>query len=212
MLIPLIFPIDCPLWIVALSVIFAVVIGKEVFGGTGMNILNPALLARGFAFFAYPTKLSGDKVWVSDGYTDAISGETALGELATLVKDNVSTEQVNNVLSNFSSWYLQFMNSFSRFYSRFYWRNICTGCFNWSFYFTCNRSWFLENNVFPLLGGFFMASIFIFVGANPFMELNPIHQLCIGGFMFAIVFMATDPVSAAQTNTGKLIYGFCVGF
>ena len=116
MLIPLIFPIDCPLWIVALSVIFAVVIGKEVFGGTGMNILNPALLARGFAFFAYPTKLSGDKVWVSDGYTDAISGETALGELATLVKDNVSTEQVNNVLSNFSSeGSYSLMNSFLGF-------------------------------------------------------------------------------------------------
>ena len=213
MLIPLIFPIDCPLWIVALSVIFAVVIGKEVFGGTGMNILNPALLARGFAFFAYPTKLSGDKVWVSDGYTDAISGETALGELATLVKDNVSTEQVNNVLSNFSSeGSYSLMNSFLGFIPGSIGETsvlavligasilLITGLGSWRIMFSA------------LLGGFFMASIFKLWGANPFMELNPIHQLCIGGFMFAIVFMATDPVSAAQTNTGKLIYGFLCGF
>ena len=213
MLIPLIFPIDCPLWIVALSVIFAVVIGKEVFGGTGMNILNPALLARGFAFFAYPTKLSGDKVWVSNGSTDAISGETALGELATLVKDGVTNDYQETVLSNFSSdGSYSLLNSFLGFIPGSIGETsvvavligaailLITGLGSWRIMFSA------------LVGGFFMASIFYFWNANGFMSLNPIHQLCIGGFMFAIVFMATDPVSAAQTNTGKLIYGFLCGF
>ena len=213
MLIPLIFPIDCPLWIVALSVIFAVVIGKEVFGGTGMNILNPALLARGFAFFAYPTKLSGDKVWVSNGSTDAISGETALGELATLVKDGVTNDYQETVLSNFNSdGAYSLLNSFLGFIPGSIGETsviavligaailLITGLGSWRIMFSA------------LVGGFFMASIFYFWNANGFMSLNPIHQLCIGGFMFAIVFMATDPVSAAQTNTGKIIYGFLCGF
>ena len=213
MLIPLIFPIDCPLWIVALSVIFAVVIGKEVFGGTGMNILNPALLARGFAFFAYPTKLSGDKVWVSQGSTDAISGETALGQLATLVKDNVPQNHVDGVLSNFGSdGSYSLMNSFLGFIPGSIGETsvvailigavilLVTGLGSWRIMFSA------------FIGGFFMAAIFFIWGANDFMTLNPIHQLCIGGFMFAIVFMATDPVSAAQTNTGKFIYGFLCGF
>ena len=213
MLIPLIFPIDCPLWIVALSVIFAVVIGKEVFGGTGMNILNPALLARGFAFFAYPTKLSGDKVWVSNGSTDAISGETALGELATLVKDGVTNDYQETVLSNFNSdGAYSLLNSFLGFIPGSIGETsviavligaailLITGLGSWRI--MCSA----------LVGGFFMASIFYFWNANGFMSLNPIHQLCIGGFMFAIVFMATDPVSAAQTNTGKIIYGFLCGF
>ena len=213
MLIPLIFPIDCPLWIVALSVIFAVVIGKEVFGGTGMNILNPALLARGFAFFAYPTKLSGDKVWVSEGNTDSISGETALGELATLVKDGVADQYEATVLSNFSNdGTYSLFNSFLGFIPGSIGETSVVAILIGAaiLLITGLGSWRIMSSA--LIGGFFMASIFYFWGANGFMSLNPIHQLCIGGFMFAIVFMATDPVSAAQTNTGKLIYGFLCGF
>ena len=213
MLIPLIFPIDCPLWIVALSVIFAVIIGKEVFGGTGMNILNPALLARGFAFFAYPTKLSGDKVWVSEGYTDSISGETALGELATLVKDGVTNDYQETVLSNFSSdGAYSLLNSFLGFIPGSIGETSVVAVLIGAaiLLITGLGSWRIMSSA--LVGGFFMASIFYFWNANGFMSLNPIHQLCIGGFMFAIVFMATDPVSAAQTNKGKIIYGFLCGF
>ena len=207
MLIPLIFPIDCPLWIVAISVAFAVVIGKEVFGGTGMNILNPALLARAFAFFAYPTKLSGDKVWVSQASNvDGISGETALGQLATLVKDK-SSEASDVLSSNFG-----IMDSFLGFIPGSIGETsvfailigaailIFTGIGSWRIIFS------------GILGGFIMALIFNLWNANGFMGLNPFHQLFIGGFMFGIVFMATDPVSAAQTNKGKYIYGFLCGF
>tara|TARA_B100000674_G_scaffold290178_1_gene240530 strand:- start:2599 stop:3768 length:1170 start_codon:yes stop_codon:yes gene_type:complete len=207
MLIPLIFPIDCPLWIVAISVAFAVVIGKEVFGGTGMNILNPALLARAFAFFAYPTKLSGDKVWVSQASNvDGVSGETALGQLATLVKDK-SSEASDVLSSNFG-----IMDSFLGFIPGSIGETsvlailigaailIFTGIGSWRIIFS------------GILGGFIMALIFNLWNANGFMGLNPFHQLFIGGFMFGIVFMATDPVSAAQTNKGKYIYGFLCGF
>ena len=97
MLIPLTMPIDVPLWMLALSVIFAVVVGKEVFGGTGMNILNPALTARAFIFFAYPTKMSGDKVWVSSAESiDGITGETALGQLASMVDINPTSQNIIN--------------------------------------------------------------------------------------------------------------------
>ena len=207
MLIPLIFPIDCPLWIVAISVAFAVVIGKEVFGGTGMNILNPALLARAFAFFAYPTKLSGDKVWVSQASNvDGVSGETALGQLATLVKDK-SSDATDVLSSNFG-----IMDSFLGFIPGSIGETsvlailigaailIITGIGSWRIIFS------------GILGGFIMALIFNLWNANGFMGLNPFHQLFIGGFMFGIVFMATDPVSAAQTNKGKYIYGFLCGF
>ena len=207
MLIPLIFPIDCPLWIVAISVAFAVVIGKEVFGGTGMNILNPALLARAFAFFAYPTKMSGDKVWVSDASNiDAISGETALGQLATLVKDKSS--EATDVLS--SSFGL--MDSFLGFIPGSIGETSVVAILIGAaiLLFTGIGSWRIIFSGF--FGGFIMALIFNLWNANGFMGINPFHQLCLGGFMFGIVFMATDPVSAAQTNKGKYIYGFLCGF
>ena len=204
MLIPLIFPIDCPLWIVAISVAFAVIIGKEVFGGTGMNILNPALLARAFAFFAYPTKMSGDKVWVANESVDGISGETPLGQLATLVKDKT--------LDSVDTLSYSFMDSFLGFIPGSIGETsvvailigaavlLFTGIGSWRIIFS------------GLLGGFVMALIFNLWDANGFMGLNPFHQLFLGGFMFGIVFMATDPVSATQTNKGKYIYGFLCGF
>ena len=195
MLIPLIFPIDCPLWIVAISVAFAVVIGKEVFGGTGMNILNPALLARAFAFFAYPTKLSGDKVWVSQASNvDGVSGETALGQLATLVKDK-SSEASDVLSSNFG-----IMDSFLGFIPGSIGETSVLAILIGAviLIFTGIGSWRIILS--GILGGFIMALIFNLWNANGFMGLNPFHQLFIGGFMFGIVFMATDPVSAAQTN------------
>ncbi len=207
MLIPLIFPIDCPLWIVAISVAFAVVIGKEVFGGTGMNILNPALLARAFAFFAYPTKLSGDKVWVSQAsYVDGVSGETALGQLATLVKDK-SSDATDVLSSNFG-----IMDSFLGFIPGSIGETSVLAILIGAaiLIFTGIGSWRIISS--GILGGFIMALIFNLWNANGFMGLNPFHQLFIGGFMFGIVFMATDPVSAAQTNKGKYIYGFLCGF
>ena len=207
MLIPLIFPIDCPLWIVALSVAFAVVIGKEVFGGTGMNILNPALLARAFAFFAYPTKLSGDKVWVANASSlDGVSGETALGQLATLVKDKSS--EASDVLSA----KFGIMDSFLGFIPGSIGETSVLAILIGAaiLIFTGIGSWRIISS--GILGGFIMALIFNLWNANGFMGLNPFHQLFIGGFMFGIVFMATDPVSAAQTNRGKYIYGFLCGF
>ena len=207
MLIPLIFPIDCPLWIVAISVAFAVVIGKEVFGGTGMNILNPALLARAFAFFAYPTKLSGDKVWVSHASNvDGVSGETALGPLATLLKDK-SSEASDVLSSNFG-----IMDSFLGFIPGSIGETSVLAILIGAaiLIFTGIGSWRIILS--GILGGFIMALIFNLWNANGFMGLNPFHQLFIGGFMFGIVFMATDPVSAAQTNKGKYIYGFLCGF
>jgi len=217
MLIPLIFPIDCPLWIVAISVAFAVVIGKEVFGGTGMNILNPALLARAFAFFAYPTKLSGDKVWVSSGdklwssseVVDGVTGETVLGKVATLVKDNspgFETLKLNN--QDFPT----LMDAFLGFVPGSIGETSVVAILIGAaiLLFTGIGSWRIIAS--GLLGGFVMALIFNLWGANGFMDLNPFYQLCLGGFMFGIVFMATDPVSAAQTNKGKYIYGFLCGF
>lgn len=212
MLIPLVMPIDVPLWMLALSVIFAVVIGKEVFGGTGMNILNPALTARAFIFFAYPTKMSGDKVWVHNGETiDAISGETALGELASLSKlDVVSNQSVFNQLfssEGMYSLYNSFIGTIPGSVGETSVVAILIGAF--ILLFTGVGSRIIMVSMF--LGGLLMAYIFNLLDVNLFMSLPAIHQLCIGGFFFGMVFMATDPVSAAQTNQGKFIYGFLCG-
>jgi Na+-transporting NADH:ubiquinone oxidoreductase subunit B len=215
MLIPLTMPIDVPLWMLALSVIFAVVIGKEVFGGTGMNILNPALTARAFIFFAYPTKMSGDKVWVhSADKIDGVSGATALGQLASLVDIDPNDETVISKISEFSSdGAYSLSNSFL---------GIIPGSVGETsviaimigaaiLLFTGVGSFRIMASMF--IGGLSMAYVFNLVApdTNLFMSLDPIHQLCIGSFLFGMVFMATDPVSAAQTNKGKIIYGFLCG-
>ena len=212
MLIPLIMPIDVPLWMLAISVIFAVVIGKEVFGGTGMNILNPALTARAFLFFAYPTKMSGDKVWVHDGYTDAISGETALGQLAAMT--DIDPNNSDTLMGSFSnegvfSLYNAFIGIIPGSIGETSVIAILIGAF--ILLFTGVGSRVIMVSMF--LGGLFMAYIFNMLGleTNLFMALSPLHQLCLGGFLFGTVFMATDPVSATQTNIGKIIYGFLCG-
>ena len=215
MLIPLIMPVDVPLWMLAMSVIFAVIIGKEVFGGTGMNILNPALTARAFIFFAYPTKMSGDKVWVhSADKIDGVSGETALGQLASLVDVNPTNQDVMNKISDFSSdgaysLYNSFLGIIPGSIGETSVLAIMLGAF--VLLFTGIGSFRIMASMF--IGGVSMAYVFHWVApdTNLFMSLNPIHQICIGGFLFGMVFMATDPVSAAQTNKGKIIYGFLCG-
>ena len=195
LLIPMIMPVDIPLWMVAISVAFAVLIAKEAFGGTGMNILNPALTARAFAFFAYPTYMSGNKVWVSEASNvDSISGETILGYLAAgqnidySVMDMFMGSIPGSIAETSTFWVI--IGALIL---------VLTGVGSWRII------------VSGILGGAFMGFIFNLLGLNPLMEFSWINHLIVGGFAFGIVFMATDPVSASQTNMGKWIYGFLVG-
>ncbi len=195
MLIPLIVPPDIPLWMLALSIVFAVIIGKEVFGGTGMNILNPALTARAFLFFAYPQDMSGDKVWISDK-ADAFSGATPLGDAL-----------VGN-FENLPSAMDMFIGIIPGSVGETSTVAILIGAV--ILLFTGVASWRVMFSVFA--GGYIMGLIFNFFGANEYMELPAHYHLIMGGFAFGAVFMATDPVTAAQTNRGKYIYGFLIGF
>ncbi len=195
LLIPMIMPIDIPLWMVAISVAFAVVIAKEAFGGTGMNILNPALTARAFAFFAYPTYMSGNKVWVSEASkVDAISGETILGSLA-------AGEEVN--YSIIEMFYGSIPGSIAET------SVLCILIGALILILTGVGSWRIMLS--GVLGASLVGFLFNLWGANSLMSFSWINHLLVGGFAFGIVFMATDPVSASQTNKGKWIYGFLVG-
>ncbi|MBP7155953.1 MAG: NADH:ubiquinone reductase (Na(+)-transporting) subunit B, partial [Flavobacteriales bacterium] len=204
MLIPLVMPVDTPLWMVAVGAAFAVIIGKEVFGGTGMNILNVALTARAFLFFAYPTMMSGDKVWVNTSVeegqqvVDGFSGATSLGYAAT--------GQVDKVTS--------MMDSFWGIEAGSIGETSVVACLIGALVLliTGIGSWRIMLSVF--LGGLAMSAIFNAVGpglGNEYMQIPMLHQLMLGSFFFGLVFMATDPVTASQTNTGKWIYGFLIG-
>ena len=210
MLVPLIVPIDIPLWMLAVAVIFGVVIGKEVFGGTGMNILNPALTIRAFLFFAYPTWMSGDKVWVHGakemaGQPDAISGETILGSLAQ------NHEPIYSIWDSFWGFIPGSVGETSTFL-------ILIGAL--FLIFTKIGSWRIMLSA--VLGALAMGLIFNGVvdagwikdGSNFYGLMSETfwHHLVIGGLAFGIVYMATDPVTASQTNKGKWIYGFLIGF
>lgn len=208
MLIPLIMPIDIPLWMLAISVIFAVVIGKEVFGGTGMNILNPALTARAFAFFAYPTYMSGDKVWINtsteagQSVVDGFSGATVLGDYATGGTVQYSTMDM----------FLGFIPGSIGETSTV---AIIIGAI--ILLYTGIASWrIMLSGLIGALAMGFIFNAFAEYAISPeqrtFMAVAPWQQLIMGGFAFGLVFMATDPVSAAQTDKGKWIYGFLVGF
>ncbi|MCF6212956.1 MAG: NADH:ubiquinone reductase (Na(+)-transporting) subunit B [Flavobacteriaceae bacterium] len=197
MLIPLIMPVELPLWMLALAVIFAVVLGKEVFGGTGMNILNPALLARAFAFFSYAPYMSGDKVWVADAAkVDAISGETLLGHLAT--GHDIASHSVMDMFMGYIPGSIGETSVLM----------ILIGAA--LLIFTGVASWRIMLS--SVIGASVMGLIFNVLAVNPLMALPWWQHLIIGGFAFGIVFMATDPVSSAQTTKGKWIYGFFVGF
>jgi Na+-transporting NADH:ubiquinone oxidoreductase subunit B len=226
MLIPLVMPVDCPLWMVAVGTAFAVVIAKEVFGGTGMNILNVALTARAFMFFAYPTQMSGNNVWFHTGYSDSLAaaaspnvidtytGATPLG----LLVDTPDGSTISSVIANvgggfdFSLW-----NSFMGFIPGSIGSTsvlmcligaailIATGIGSWRI-----MAWAVVGGA--LMGGFFnyLGSLEAFAD-NLYLDIPWYHQLCLGGFAFGVVFMATDPVSAAQTTRGKMWYGLLIG-
>ena len=216
MLVPLIVPVDIPLWMLAVAVAFGVVIGKEVFGGTGMNILNPALTIRAFLFFAYPTWMSGDKVWVHGAVErdqaiaageslDAISGETILGSLA---QGREAGYEVMDMFFGFipgsvgeTSTLLILLGGLFLIFSKIgSWRIMLSstiGAIAMGLIFNgvVDSGWITEGSKFYGL-----------------MSTTWWHHLLIGGFAFGTVFMATDPVTASQTNKGKWIYGFLVGF
>ena len=220
MLIPLIMPVDVPLWMVAVATAFAVLIAKEVFGGTGMNILNVALTARAFLFFAYPKQMSGE-IWIHDVMAskaggvlaDGYTGATALGHLANTVGQPVSGEVSNGVMAMFADGGMfSLMNCFigtipgSVAETSALAALIGAAILIW----TGIGSWRIISSF--IVGGLVMGVIFNALGLNAYMTIGPVHQIVMGGFMFGAVFMATDPVSAAQTNTGKWIYGFLGGF
>jgi len=195
LLIPMIMPVDMPLWMLAISVIFAVLIGKEAFGGTGMNILNPALTARAFAFFAYPTYMSGDKVWVSEASNiDGISGETILGALAG--GQNIDYSSVQMFWGSIPGSIAETSTLF-----------VLIGAV--MLLYTGVASWRIMLG--SLVGATLVGFLFNLWGANELMSFEWYNHLIVGGFAFGIVFMATDPVSAAQTQRGKWIYGLLIG-
>ncbi len=196
LLIPMIMPIDLPLWMLAVSVVFAVVIGKEAFGGTGMNILNPALVARAFALFSYAPYMSGNTVWVADSVADGVSGETVLGALAGgAVPDTSVFDMFMGYMPGSVGETSVLMILIGAALLLF------TGIASWRIMISC------------LLGASLMGLLFNVIGSSTNELLNfPWWQhLLVGGFAFGLVFMATDPVSAAQTTKGKWIYGFLVG-
>ena len=205
-LIPMIMPVDTPLWMIGVATLFAVIIGKEVFGGTGMNILNPALTARAFLFFAYPTYMSGDMVWIKgllsgEGVVDGFSGATALGQAA------INQPVILNTNGNAISGMDMFIGTIPGSIGETSTLAILIGAL--FLIFTGVGSWKIILSVFA--GGSAMGLLLNAFGGNTLMEIPFWQHLMLGGFAFGAVFMATDPVSAAQTEKGKWIYGFLIG-
>lgn len=198
-LIPLIVPVNCPLWIIAIATAFSVIFAKEVFGGTGMNVFNPALVTRAFLFFAYPTMMSGDKVWVNGNYMDCINGApvdgvsaaTPLGQLAA--GEAVTATPMETIIGTIpgsigeTSVIAILIGAFILI-----WANIA--------------SWKIILSTF--IGGAVMAYLLPYEGAQNFEWWE---QLTVGGFCFGAVFMATDPVTSPRTESGKWIFGFLIG-
>jgi Na+-transporting NADH:ubiquinone oxidoreductase subunit B len=196
LLIPLIMPIDFPLWMLAVSVFFAVIIGKEAFGGTGMNILNPALVARAFALFAYAPFMSGNEVWVADSVADGVSGETILGALygGTVPQTSVFDMFMGFIPGSVGETSVLMILIGAAIL-------LLTGIASWRIMLSC------------LLGAALMGLTFNAIGSttNELLNFPWWQHLLVGGFAFGLVFMATDPVTAAQTTKGKWIYGFLIG-
>ncbi len=194
MLIPLVCPPDIPLWMVAVATAFAVIIGKEVFGGTGMNVWNPALIARAFLYFAYPAQISGDKVWIA-GMPDAYSGATPLSELTT-----------NNIHTSLSDLFFGLIPGCIGETSKL---AILIG----AAFLIITGVGSLRIMFWTVVGALGMGFLFNLVGTeyNVYTHVSPLEHILLGGFLFGAVFMATDPVTAAQTNKGKIIYGLLIG-
>ena len=203
LLIPMIVPVGCPLWILAIATAFSVIFAKEVFGGTGMNVFNPALIARAFLFFAYPAKMSGDAVWVAKdsifgmGQTvDGLTAATPLGQAATGIVPDASLADMIIGLIPGSIGETSVIA-------------IAIGAF--ILLWTGVASWKTMGSVF--VGGIVMALIFNALGSadNTMAQLPWYEHIVLGGFCFGAVFMATDPVTSARTESGKYIYGFLIG-
>ena len=197
MLIPLIMPINTPLWMVAISTAFAVVFVKEVFGGTGMNIWNPALVARAFLFFAYPSQMSGDSVWVSLGGQKAIDGFSGATPMAQAAAGHPNIDIWNSFIGLIPGSIGETSTLAILIGAVIL---IMTGIGSWKIIFS------------TFAGGAVMGLILTaFAGNNAYMALPFWEHFIIGGFAFGAVFMATDPVSGTQTERGKWIYGFLIG-
>ena len=198
-IIPMIMPVNCPLWMLALACAFAVIVGKEIFGGTGMNIFNPALLARAFLFFSYPTKMSGDTVWVANdtifgmGYA-LTDGTTAATPLGLVAQKNAAMPDLMDAVTGFIPGSIGETSVIA----------IAIGAI--ILLWAGIASWRTMLSVF--VGGALMSLLFSHIGMSP---LSWTEQLCYGGFAFGAVFMATDPVTSCRTETGKYIYGFLIG-
>lgn len=216
MLIPMIVPVDTPLWMIAVATAFSVIFAKEIFGGTGMNIFNVALITRAFLFFAYPSKMSGDAVFVRTSDTfgigagnivEGFSGATPLGQIATHVPgtEMALTDTLGHTLSTWDMFFGLIPGSIGETSTLAILIGavilLATGIANWR----------IILSVF--VGGYVMASIahYFATPTYPGSLLSPVDHLCLGGFAFAAVFMATDPVTASRTTLGKYIYGFLIG-
>ncbi len=198
-IIPMIMPVNCPLWMLALACAFAVIIGKEIFGGTGMNIFNPALLARAFLFFSYPTKMSGDTVWVANdtifGLGCAVpDGTTAATPLGILAQNGTTGSDLCAAVTGLIPGSIGETSVIA----------IAIGAV--ILLWTGIASWRTMISVF--VGGALVSVLFQSLDMSP---LSWAEQLCYGGFAFGAVFMATDPVTSCRTETGKYIYGFLIG-
>ena len=216
MLIPMIVPVDTPLWMIAVATAFAVIFAKEVFGGTGMNIFNIALVTRAFLFFAYPSKMSGDEVFIRTSDTfglgagqivESFSGATPLGQAAT---HSGGPLQLTDILGNPLSLNDMFLGFIPGSIGETSTLAILIG--GAILLITGIASWRVMLSVFA--GGIFMSYIcnwFANPDIYPAAQLSPACQICLGGFAFAAVFMANDPVTGSRTNTGKYIFGFLVG-
>ncbi|GGZ28756.1 Na(+)-translocating NADH-quinone reductase subunit B [Echinicola pacifica] len=216
MLIPLVVPATMPLWQVALATIFAVIIAKEVFGGTGMNILNVAMTARAFLYFAYPAQISGDKVWTYLGDKVAVDGFSGATALSVAFQAGQTGETVSSALAAHNASIGDQLYSFANMFFGFIPGSIgetsalmaligaliliATGVASWKII------------VSGFAGTYIMGLIMNAFAVNEFMAMPAHYHLVMGGVAFGIVFMATDPVSAAHTETGKWVYGLLIGF
>ena len=215
MLFPLTLPPTIPLWQVALGISFGVVIGKEVFGGTGKNFLNPALTARAFLYFAYPADITGDGIWVAvDGFTAA----TPLGALANAGPEGTMAAVTSSVDGLNVTWQQAFLGLIPGSMGET--SALCCLIGALILIATGVGSWRIMAAV--LIGGLLSGLGFWGLGTltdgggallfdNPMFQMGPLWHLVTGGFAFGLVFMATDPVSAAMTRTGKWVYGFLIG-
>ena len=206
MLFPLTLPATIPLWQVAVGIAFGVVVGKEIFGGTGKNFLNPALTARAFLYFAYPTKISGDAVWTAvDGYT----GPTILGAVATAPQVGYEgLSKLGDSLQSGGTWFTYFIGNVHGSMGE----TSTLACLIGAVILIAAGigSWRIMSGV---VVGMTVFSVFLgLVGSSPAYNIMPWWHLVIGGFAFGTVFMSTDPVSASMTQTGRYIYGFLIGF